>query len=219
MVLSIHLMVIGHLSGKYQLLFIHTTVTHSSFAGSMSNGYQQSLSEFSISSSGSMVSSSGIRGMTSQMIPTPGFNSNNTQSFVNLESSNDTGAFSTVGTSTISQPLSQKQHVGGQNSRILHNLGSHIGGGIRSGLQQKAYGFPNGGLGIMQRNSQLINGPGNSEGFLVASSNDNSTKPLPQHYDQHQRPMMHGTPSLLVLFIFWGMACQVVDVTFKVSFL
>ncbi|KAE9465951.1 hypothetical protein C3L33_02158, partial [Rhododendron williamsianum] len=160
--------------------------------GSMSNGYQQSLSEFSISSSGSMVSSSGVRGMTSQMIPTPGFNSNNTQSFMNLESSNDTGAFSTVGSSTISQPLSQKQHVGGQNSRILHNLGSHIGGGIRSGLQQKAYGFPNGGLGIMQRNSQLINGPGNSEGFLVAPSNDNSPKPLPQHYDQHQRPMMHG---------------------------
>ncbi|KAF7147333.1 hypothetical protein RHSIM_Rhsim03G0000100 [Rhododendron simsii] len=160
--------------------------------GSMSNGYQQSLSEFSISSSGSMVSSSGVRGMTSQMIPTPGFNSNNTQSFMNLESSNDTGAFSTVGSSTISQPLSQKQHVGGQNSRILHNLGSHIGGGIRSGLQPKAYGFPNGGLGIMQRNSQLINGPGNSEGFLVASSNDNSPKSLPQHYDQHQRPMMHG---------------------------
>ncbi|KAG5559760.1 hypothetical protein RHGRI_009314 [Rhododendron griersonianum] len=130
----------------------------------------------SLCSNGSTVSSSGVRGMTSQMIPTPRFNRNNTRSFMNLESSNDTGAFSTVGSSMISQPLSQKQHVGGQNSRIRHNLGSHIGGGIRFGLQQKAYGFPNGGLGIMQRNSQLINGPGNSEGFLVASSNDNSPK-------------------------------------------
>lgn len=132
----------------------------------MSNGYQQSLSEFSISSGGSLVSSSGVRGMTSQMIPTPGFNSSNTQSFMNLESSNDTGAFSTIGSSTISQPLPQKQHVGGQNSRILHNLGSHIGGGIRSGLQQKAYGFSKWWFRYHAAHSPLINGPGNSEGFL-----------------------------------------------------
>ncbi|KAH7854191.1 hypothetical protein Vadar_011222 [Vaccinium darrowii] len=108
----------------------------------MSNGYQQSLSEFSISSGGSLVSSSGVRGMTSQMIPTPGFNSSNTQSFMNLESSNDTCAFSTIGSSTISPPLPQKQHIGGQNSRILHNLGSHIGGGEKLDLLMSPYMHP-----------------------------------------------------------------------------
>ncbi|KAL6955509.1 histone acetyltransferase [Sarracenia purpurea var. burkii] len=164
--------------------------------GLMSNGYQQALSNFSISSSGNnMVSSTVVQRMTSQMIPTPGFNSNN-QSFMNLESSNDTGAFSTVESTMVSQPLQQKQHVGGQNSRILHNLGSHIGGGIRSGLQQKSYGYSNGtlncGLGAVRNNLQFIDGPGSSEGYLATSSYGNSPKPLQKHYDQQQRPMMQG---------------------------
>ncbi|GMP35258.1 hypothetical protein CsSME_00007775 [Camellia sinensis var. sinensis] len=165
--------------------------------GSMSNGYQQSPSNFSISSSGNnMLSSIGVQRMTSQMIPTPGFNGNNNQSFMNLESSNNAGAFSTVETTMVSQPLLQKQHVGGQNSRILHNLGSHIGGGLRSGLQQKSFGYSNGalngGLGMMRSNLQTINGPGTSEGSLTAASYGSSPKPLQQQYDQHQRPMMQG---------------------------
>ncbi|KAL6965665.1 histone acetyltransferase [Sarracenia purpurea var. burkii] len=164
--------------------------------GLTSNAYQQSLSNFPITSSGTnLVSSTGVQRMTSQMIPTPGFNSDNHQSFMNLESSNDTGGFSTVESTMVSQPLQQKQHVSGQNSRILHNLGSHIGGGIRSGLLQKSYGFSNGplngGLGIMRSNLQFINGSGTSEGYLTTTSYGNSPKPL-QHYDQHQQPLIQG---------------------------
>ena len=118
---------------------------------------------------------------------------------MNLESSNSTGAFSTVGSTIVSQPLTQNQHVGDQNSRILHNLGSHIGGG-----KQKSYGFSkgalNGGLGIIQNNVQLMNGPAASEGYLTATSYGNSPKPL-QHYDKHQQPMMQGTLPVLVWYI------------------
>ncbi|XP_057503767.1 histone acetyltransferase HAC1-like [Actinidia eriantha] len=156
--------------------------------GTMSNGYQQSLANFS---SGNMVSSIGVQRVTSQMIPTPGFNTNNNQSFMNLASSNNDGAFSTVESKMVSLPLQQKQHIVGQNSRILHNLDSNISSGSRSGLQQKSYGFSNGGLGMMRSNLQLINGPGTSEGYLTATPYGNSPKPL-HHYDQHQRPMMQG---------------------------
>ncbi|KAE8076126.1 hypothetical protein FH972_014793 [Carpinus fangiana] len=141
--------------------------------GPLSNGYQQSPANFSLSSGGNM-SSMGAQTITSQMIPTPGFNSNsnnnnnNNQSYMNLESANNGGGFSTVESTVVSQPLQQKQHLGGQNSRILHNLGSQMGsGGIRSGLQQKAYGFPNGGLGLIGNNLQIVNESGTSEGFLT----------------------------------------------------
>ncbi|XP_059455856.1 histone acetyltransferase HAC1-like [Corylus avellana] len=169
--------------------------------GPLSNGYQQSPANFSLSSGGNM-SSMGAQTITSQMIPTPGFNSNsnnnnnNNQSYMNLESANNGGGFSTVESTVVSQPPQQKQHLGGQNSRILHNLGSQMGsGGIRSGLQQKAYGFPNGalngGLGF-GNNLQLVNESGTSEGFLTGAPYANSPKPLQQHIDQHQRPLMQG---------------------------
>ncbi|CAK9135556.1 unnamed protein product [Ilex paraguariensis] len=164
--------------------------------GTLPNGYQQSPPNFSISSGGNgIVSSMDGQRMTSQMIPTPGFNVNNNQSYMNLESSSNGGGFSSVESTLLSQPLKQKQHVGGQNSRILHNLGSHIGGGIRSGLQQKSYGFSNGtlngGLG-MGSNVQMVNGQGTSEGYLTTALSGNSPKPLRQHYDQHQQPIMLG---------------------------
>ena len=53
-------------------------------AGNLSNGYQQSPANFSISSGGNM-SSMGVQRMESQMIPTPGF-SNNNQSYMNVNS-------------------------------------------------------------------------------------------------------------------------------------
>ena len=58
--------------------------------GSLCNGYQQSTSSFSIGSGGNsiMSSMSGLR-ITSQMIPSPEFNSNNNQSHLNSESSDD----------------------------------------------------------------------------------------------------------------------------------
>ncbi|XP_052177038.1 histone acetyltransferase HAC1-like [Diospyros lotus] len=166
---------------------VHNSSFNSS-NGPISNGYQQSPSNFSISSSG------GVQRMASQMIPTPGFNSNSNHYSVKLESSNTTGAFSTVESTMVPQTLAQKQQVGGQNSRILHSLGSHIGGGLRSGLQQKSYGFSNGALngGLSTRgNLQLINGPGTSEGYMTATSYGSSPKSL-QHFDQHQRTLIQG---------------------------
>ncbi|KAI9196308.1 hypothetical protein LWI28_022808 [Acer negundo] len=164
--------------------------------GTLSNGYQQSAANFSIGSGGNM-SSMGAQRVTSQMIPTPGFNNNNStsnsnQPYMNLESSNNSGGFSTVESTMVSQPQQQKQHVGGQNSRILHSLGSHMGSGIRSGVQHK-YGFSNGtlngGLGMIGSNLQLVHESGTSEGYLTATPYSNSPKPLQQQFDQHQRLM------------------------------
>lgn len=146
--------------------------------------------------------------MSSQMMPTPGFNNSNTsevnnnannQSFTNLESSNNAGAFPASESSFVSQPMQQKQRVGGQNSRILHNIGGHMGGGIRSTLQQKSYGLPNGplngGMGMMGNNNMsMMSGAGNTEGYLAGTMYGNSTKSLHQHFDQNQRPVMQGTP-------------------------
>lgn len=169
--------------------------------GPLSNGHPQP-SNFSVGSSGNnMTSSMGGQRMTSQMIPTPGFSSNiNNQSYMNsLDSSNNTsGAFSNVESMMVSQPNQQKQNIGG-NSRILHNLGSQMGSGIRSGMQQKSYGYPNGalngGLGMIgsNLNMQMVNGSGTSEGYLTGAAYDNSPKPLQQLIDpQHQRQLMQG---------------------------
>ncbi|PIN09129.1 Histone acetyltransferase [Handroanthus impetiginosus] len=174
----------------------------SSSDGALASGYQQSSSTFSVNSGGNnMVTSMGIQRMTSQMIPTPGFNNSNNndvnnnannQSFMNMETSNNAGAFPAVESSIVSQPMQQRQHVGGQNSRILHNIGGHMGGGIRSTLQQKSYGLSNGplngGLGMMGTNRSMINGPGTNESYLSGTMFGNSSKPLHQHFDQHQRP-------------------------------
>lgn len=95
------------------------------FAGTLSNGYQQSPANFSI----------GSQRITSQMIPTPGFNSNNNNSsssssnlpYMNVESSNNGGGPSTVESTTVPQLPQEQQHVGGQNSCIFHNTGSQRG--------------------------------------------------------------------------------------------
>ncbi|KAL2547782.1 Histone acetyltransferase HAC12 [Forsythia ovata] len=172
--------------------------------GALPSGYQQPSSGFSISSGGnSMLTSMGVQRMTSQMIPTPGFsnpsndinNNANNQSFMNPESSN-VGAFPAVESTIVSQPVQQKQHVGGQNSRMLHNIGGHMGGGIRSTLQQTSYGLSNGslngGLGMIANNIPPMNGPGTSEGYLTGTMHGNSPKPSHPHFDQHQRPVMQG---------------------------
>ncbi|XVF26446.1 hypothetical protein REPUB_Repub14bG0017500 [Reevesia pubescens] len=168
--------------------------------GNISNGYQQLPANFPVASGG--MPSIGAQRMTSQMIPTPGFNSNsnnssiNNQSYMNNQSSNNVGVLSTVDSTMVSQPQLQKQHGGGQNSRILHNLGRQMGSGIRSGLQQKTFGFPNGSLngalGMMGNNMQIVNEPGTSGGYHTNTPFANSPKPLQQHFDQHQRPMMQG---------------------------
>ncbi|KAL2482167.1 Histone acetyltransferase HAC12 [Forsythia ovata] len=174
----------------------------SSSDGTLSGGYQLPSSGFSTNSGGNnMMTSTGVQRMASQMIPTPGFNSSsnndvnsnaNNQSFMNLESSNNIGAFPTGESTIVSQPMQQKQHVGGQNSRILHNIGGHLGGGIRSTLQQKSYGLSNGPLngGLGKMGNSMMNDTGASEGYLSGTLYGNS--PKLQHFDQHQRPVMHG---------------------------
>ncbi|KAK1355332.1 Histone acetyltransferase [Heracleum sosnowskyi] len=133
-------------------------------ASSFSNGYQQPTSVFpTTSGSNNMVSSmGGGERILSQMMPTPGFvNTNNTESYRSLESSNG-GVVPTVESMMVSQPLQQKQHISGQNRRMLHNVGSHIGGGIRNGTFS-------GGLGMMTNYSQSVNGAGSFENQLPMS--------------------------------------------------
>ncbi|CAH9088346.1 unnamed protein product [Cuscuta europaea] len=178
-----------------------------SFAdGSMGSGYQQMPSSFSISSGGNnLVTSMGAQRMTSQMIPTPGFNNNNSdnlnnnisnQSYTNLESSNIAGAPSSVGSSIASHSVQQKHHLVSQNSRILQALGSHMSGGLRPALQTRSYvastGSLNGGLGMMGNNSQLLNGQGASEGHMTSTMYVNPSKQLSPQFDQHQRSVMQG---------------------------
>ncbi|XP_071693631.1 histone acetyltransferase HAC1-like [Rutidosis leptorrhynchoides] len=159
---------------------------------------QQSMSNFSVNSS------TIDHKIGSQMMPTPGFNNSNNasnQSYMNLNSSsNNVPVLSSVDSATVSQPLQQKQHAGGQNSRILHSLGSHMGGGLRSTLGQKPYGFPNGSLnsniGMMGKNSQMSSNISvKSEGLLIDSQYGNSSKPVPQYFDQHQGQMSQGDGS------------------------
>ncbi|KAJ6722201.1 HISTONE ACETYLTRANSFERASE HAC12 [Salix koriyanagi] len=166
--------------------------------GNLSNGYQQSPANFSISSGGNM-SSMGVQRTESQMIPTPGFinNNNNNQSYMNVESSANSGGFSTADSAMVSQTQQPKQYIGGQNSRILQNLGSQMGSSnIRSGMQQKSYGFANGplngGIGMPGNNLQLVNEPGTSDGYMTSTLYANSPKPLQQQLDQHQRQLMQG---------------------------
>ncbi|KAK6911223.1 Zinc finger, PHD-finger, partial [Dillenia turbinata] len=166
--------------------------------GSLSNGYQQSASNFSIHSGGNnMMPSIGVQRITSQMIPTPGLNTSGNQSYMNLDSSNNGGGFSTVDSTMVSQSQQPKQPVGAQNSRILHNLGSQMGSGIRSNFQQRTYGFANGsingGLAMSGSNSQVVSGPGTSEGYLTATPYGSSHKPLQQHFDQqHSQQLIQG---------------------------
>lgn len=162
-------------------------------AGTFANGYQQSPASFSTGSGGNHVSSMGGQRMAGQMIPTPGFNSNNSQYSTSMLPGNS-GGFSTVESTMVSQQQ-QKQHVGG-----LNNRGLHMGSGLRSGLQQKSIGFSNGalgsGLGMMENTAQFTSGPGTSEGYLTAAPYANSAKPFQQQFEQHQRPLMQSMLSL-----------------------
>ncbi|KAL7102459.1 hypothetical protein ACP275_08G122300 [Erythranthe tilingii] len=174
----------------------------SSSDGALASVYQQPSSSFPVNSGGdNMVTSMGVQRITSQMIPTPGFNSSNNhdvhsnannKSFVDVELSNNAGAFPAVESSIVSQPMQQKQRVGGQNSRIMHNTG----GGIRSTLQQKSNGLSNGpingGLARTGNNMSIMNASGTTEGYFSGTVYGNSTRPLHQHFDQHQRPVMQG---------------------------
>lgn len=189
---------------------LYSNVTKAMVAGTMSNGYQQTLANFSISSGGNLPSMGGQR-MTSQMIPTPGYNNinnnnkSNNQSYMNMESSSSLGGYSTVESTMASQPQQQKQYAGGQNSHIMQNLGSQMGSSIRSGLQQKSYGFSNGalnsGIGMIANNLQFVSEPCVSEGYMTGTPYASSPKPLQQHFDQQQQQIVHGNTSLPLFMI------------------
>ncbi|CAA2934150.1 Hypothetical predicted protein [Olea europaea subsp. europaea] len=170
--------------------------------GPLASGYQQSSSGFTISSGGNSISTSmGVLRITSQMIPTPGFsnpsndmnNNANYRSSMNLESSNNVSAFPADEPTIVSQPMQQKQHVGGQNGSMLHSIGGNMG---RSTLQQTSYGVSSGslndGLGVIRNNIPPMHGPGTSEGYLMGTMHGNSPKPSHQHFDQHLCPEMQG---------------------------
>nr|DAD46362.1 TPA_asm: hypothetical protein HUJ06_004592 [Nelumbo nucifera] len=150
--------------------------TNGSSGGSLPNGYQQSSANVPIGSGGNnMISSMGVQRIASQMIPTPGLVSN--QSNMNSESCNNVGGFSSVEATIVSQQHQQpKQYIGGQNRSVLHNFGGQMSTNMRSSLQPKPSSYPfsngalNGGMGLVGNNIQLINGPAASEGYLTASS-------------------------------------------------
>ncbi|CAN1139410.1 Histone acetyltransferase HAC12 [Linum perenne] len=197
---------------------------NSAMPGAMSNGYQQSPANFSINSGGNM-SSMGMQRMGSQMIPTPGFssNTNNNQSYINMDSSNSSFGHSTA-ESVMSQPPQQKQFSGGQNSRILQNLGSQMGNNIRSGLQHKSYGYANGslngGMGMLGNNmQQLLSDPVPSEGYMTETQYGSPPKPLQQPFDQHQQQFIQGdgygmgTSDSLPPGSFYGAVSSVASIT------
>ncbi|XP_074296793.1 histone acetyltransferase HAC1-like [Silene latifolia] len=153
--------------------------------GSLSNGYQQSTSSFSMNSGGNNMMI-GQRPM-SQMMPTPGYSGSNNQTLINVENSNK-GMFSGADSPVVSQQMPQRQ-ASGQNSRMLQNLGS----GMRSLLQHR---FQNGTLNSGFGNSvQMVNGSGLSDTYLTAPSFDASFRPLLQPQDALQRPAVQGDSS------------------------
>ncbi|KAL2321413.1 hypothetical protein Fmac_025792 [Flemingia macrophylla] len=161
----------------------------------LSNGYQQSSTSFSVASGGNL-SSMGVQRMASQMIPTPGYTVSSNHSHMNIDSNTSGGAFSSVESTMVpqSQLQQQKQHVGGQNSHVLHNFSNQMGSGMRSGLLQKPFTNPNGALnsgsGLIGNNIQRANEPGTSDNY--ASTYANSPKHLQQHFDQNQKPVVQG---------------------------
>ncbi|WZZ34086.1 hypothetical protein YC2023_017487 [Brassica napus] len=147
--------------------------------GNMSNGYQHSSSNFGLGSVGNIASMSSQRN-TGQMMPTPGIVNNsinsNSQSYLNVEASNSNNS---VGFSAapmmVPQPHQQQQQqprqdIGGQNSRILHNLGSQMSVGLRPGMQQKMSNVSNssinGGVGMNAKSVDTLQRSGmQSEGY------------------------------------------------------
>ncbi|WZZ69478.1 hypothetical protein YC2023_080848 [Brassica napus] len=153
--------------------------------GNMSNGYQHSSSNFGLGSGGNMTSMSSQRNTGQMMMPTPGFvnnntnnNNNNGQSYLSVEASNNSGGFSSAPMMAPQQQQQQRQSVGGQNSRLLHNLGSQMGVGLRPGMQQ-----------IM---SNVSNNSTNGGVGMNAKGVDPGTRNSQQVYDNLQRPGMQG---------------------------
>lgn len=172
----------------------------------MSNGYQHSSSNFGLGSGGNMTSMSSQRN-TGQMMPTPGFvnnnsnnNNNNGKSYLSVEASNNSGGFSTasmMAPQPQQQQQQQRQNIGGQNSRLLHSLGSQMGVGLRPGMQQ-----------IM---SNVSNNSINGGVGMNAKGVDSGTRNSQQVYDNLQRSGMQG--KVFVAFpLAFHMHCQFIGI-------
>ncbi|GER33598.1 histone acetyltransferase [Striga asiatica] len=178
----------------------------SSSDGNLATRYQQPPNAFLSTNGGNrMIASMSAQRMTTQMIPTPGISNSNSHdvnmsatnnTFVTVEPSISGGACNPVESTSASQAMLQRQNSGSQNSRILHNIGGNMGGGIRSTLQQKSLGLSNrpmiGGSGMAGRNLPVAQGPGTTEGYLTGTVSGTSAKPLHQPLDRYQRSGMHG---------------------------
>ncbi|WOK94393.1 hypothetical protein Cni_G03095 [Canna indica] len=146
------------------------------------SGYQHQSSSYALGSGGSSVMPSvaltNMPRQFSQMIPTPGFNTQSASS----EFPNGAG-FSSSDTTVAHQPVQQKKYVANQTN------GGQIGAGIRSSVLHKGspYGFSNGiangTRGLIGNNMQLGR-PTASEGFLGPASFANPPRPLHNNSDQ-----------------------------------
>ncbi|KAG9144499.1 hypothetical protein Leryth_010732 [Lithospermum erythrorhizon] len=128
----------------------------------------------------------GTERMQTQMMPTPGFS--NVNNSMNLITTNHPYTFNNLESTMVSQPVQQKPQAGGGNSRILRNLGTHMGAGMKSTLQN-SYGLSSGTLnGNVGNNNQLMNIPAPSEGYPTVTKSGNSARQL----DQFQQPLSQG---------------------------
>ncbi|KAK4774815.1 hypothetical protein SAY86_009750 [Trapa natans] len=162
--------------------------------GSLSNGYQQASSNFSMGSSGHNMSPLGVQRMKSQMIPTPGFNSNiSNQGFFNSEVSSNSGRFSTAESATVMlHGQHQKLHAGGQNnSHLFHG---HSTDAIHSGMHHnRPYVFPSGApdtvFPMVGDGMQLASGGGTSDNTTLYG---NPPKMSQHQFDQYQQSALQG---------------------------
>ncbi|KAK1289316.1 Histone acetyltransferase HAC1 [Acorus calamus] len=160
-----------------------------------SNGYQQAPSSVGYN----IMSSVGSPRVASQMISTPGMNNSHSLP-ISSEISSGVG-LSSVGPAMVNQKQQPNQFIGGQHSRMSHNLGGQMVTAMKpAGLPHtpSSYGFVNGamngGMPLISNNmQQLRNGSLSSEGYLSGSSFANSPKALQQHLDQQQQWEMKPT--------------------------
>lgn len=150
------------------------------------------------------MSSNGVPGISSQMIPTPGFtvSSNHSHMNIDIDSYTNGNVFSSAESTMVSQSqLQQQKHVGDQ-SPVLQNLDSQMSGGMRPGLLQKPFANSNSaintGLGLIGNDNQVANESGTSEGHV--SSYANSPNHLQQYFDRNQKPVVQGNLSAFSLF-------------------
>ncbi|KAG0464357.1 hypothetical protein HPP92_020426 [Vanilla planifolia] len=129
-----------------------------STTGTTLNGYEQSPGNI-IHNSGvnNMTSSIGMMRQSSQMIPTPGLNN---QQSVSLNSESSSGGIGV-----------------GARSHMQRKLSSY----------RFPNGIMNGGIGsLIGNNMQHVNGPTVTEGYLASVSYGGSSKPLQQQMDKQQ---------------------------------